>query len=214
MSADPDLGWWLSSVPPSARQITEFGTALNEATLLSVSVSTPQRGVSVTLAVLSLPEGGGPEHEDGRVRLVLSQVGRIAGSLRQGPWDDPSSLVERFPVEELPGVVESFGQQAVYGWGFLDVPDDGELAERLSFDWRAEPGGLSHNLRLFQELGDRTLVFRVWFDHLRIMTPTREDVSFDEFTAGGVRWWEAWKLRDPRTDGHGIIPAGPLPGDE
>jgi hypothetical protein len=200
------------SVPPSAQQVTDFDTALNEATLLGASVATPQRGISLTFAVLSLPEDGGPEPEDRRVRLVLSQVGRIAGSLRQGPWYAPSSLVERFSVEELSSVVESFGQQPVYGRGFLDMPDDGELDDRLSFDWRAEPGGVSHSIRLFQELGDRTLVFRVWFDHLRILTPTREDVPCDEFTAAGVRWWKAWRERDPRTDGHGIIPAGQWPG--
>ncbi len=212
--SDQDLGWWLSSVPPSAQQMREFDTALNEATLLSAYVATPQRGVSLTFAVLSLPEDGGPEPEDPRVRLVLSQVGRIAGSVRHGPWDDPSSPVERFSIEDIPGLVESFGQQPVYGGGFLNLPDDGELGDRLSFDWRAEPDGHSHNLRVFQELGDRTLVFRVWFDHLRIQTPTRQDVPFDEFTAAGVRWWKAWRERDPRTDGHGIIPAGPWPGQE
>lgn len=66
--------------------------------------------------------------------------------------------------------------------------------------------GLSHALDLFQEGYDRHLDLRIWFDELRMFTPEHEEIAFDDFAAGGVRWWDGLYANDPRTAGHGIAP--------
>ncbi len=186
--------------------------ALNEATLVGVDVSAEERRVSVTLAVLALPADSGPPPDDPRVQLILQPVGRIAASFRHGNWDDTDARVESFELDRLAEVVASFEQQAVYGWEFLDVPEEADFASwrnRLSLDWRSEPGGTEHTLDLFQEGtwdASRHLDLRFWFDELRIFGPNRLEVAFDDFTAAGVRWWDGLHSNDPRTGGHGIVP--------
>jgi hypothetical protein len=199
----------------SKKQVGDFGAALNEATLLGADVDPSARRAWLTFAVLALPEGDDPPPVDPRVRLILSPVGRIAASLRLGAWDDPDTPIEPLPVDELSEVVTSFNQQAIWGWEFLDVPDEHDFAnwsERLSLEWRSEPGGLSHTLYVFQENGtERQLAVRFWFDELRIYQPDGHEVPLDDFTAAGVRWWDGMRAHDPRTTGHGIVPAAPWP---
>lgn len=189
----------------------DLGVALNEATLVGVEVSAKERGAALTFAVLALPSGDGPPPDDPRVRLILQPVGRIAASLRHGRWDDPTAGIESFELERLEEVVASFEQQPMYGWRFLDVPDKDDFAmwaSRLSLDWRSEPGGTAHTLDLFQEWGGtRHLDLRFWFDDLRIFDRDRREVPLDEFTSAGVRWWDGLYANDPRTAGHGIVPA-------
>jgi hypothetical protein len=144
-------------------------------------------------------------------------VGRIAASLRHGNWDDQAARVERFELDELSAVVDSFGQQPVYGWRFLDVPDAewfDRRNQRFSLDWRSEPGGTAHTLDLFQEGVHepiRHLDLRIWFDGLWIVDPEIQPIAFDDFTAAGVRWWTAMREGDPRTRDQGIVPAAPWP---
>ncbi len=193
----------------SDEQVYAFGVALNEATVVAVAVDPERRAVAVTLGVLSLPEGGGPGPADPRVVLFLEPAGRIAASLRHGRWDDAAAPVEPFELGDLPGVVAGFLQLSLYGWKFLDVPADDRFArwcDRLSLDWSSEPGGLAHTLDLFQASPERILDLRVWFDGIRIFTPDGHELAFDEFTAAGLRWWDALKAGDPRTAGHGIHP--------
>jgi hypothetical protein len=198
----------------SAEQLRTFGVALNEATVIAVDVESARRAVAVTLGVLSLPTDDGPAPGDPRVVLLLEPVGRIAASLRHGRWDDADARVETFALEDLAGSVKGFEQQSIYGWQFLDVSDGDAFepwAERLSVDWRSEPGGLAHTLDLFQESAAgpaRILDLRIWFDELRIFRPDGSERAFDEFTAAGVRWWDGLKSGDPRTAGHGIASAG------
>lgn len=194
----------------SEQQVTDFGVALNEATLAGVEVAAEERWVSLTFAALALPADSGPPPEDPRVQFVLQPVGRIAASLRHGNWDDTGARVEPFELDRLTEVVASFEQQPVYGWEFLDVPEKDDFAKwrkRLSLDWRSEPGGTSHTLDLFQEWGaSRHLDLRFWFDELRIFGPDRREVAFDDFTAAGVRWWDGMYSHDSRTEGWGVVP--------
>lgn len=93
----------------------------------------------------------------------------------------------------------SFEGQDVYGWEFLDVPEEDEFAswsDRLSLDWRSQPDGLSHTLDLFQEWPSlRVLDLRFWFDELRIVASDGDEIAFDDFTAAGVRYWADWAAR-------------------
>jgi hypothetical protein len=196
----------------SAEQIHAFGVALNEASLVGVEVEAAEGSAGVTLAVLSLPPDGGPEPADRRVQLVLQPLGRVAASLRQGAWDDDDATVVPLGLDRLHAAVSGFGQQPIYGWEFLDVPEEKDFAgwrDRLSLDWRASSGGLTHTLDLFQESAEgerRHLDLRLWFDDLRIFGPDRREIAFDDFVAGGVRWWDAMYAGDARTKGHGIVP--------
>lgn len=198
----------------SPDQLREFGVALNEATLIAVEVKPELHAAAVTLGVLALPSDDGPEPADTRRVLLLGSVGRIAASLRNGRWDDADAPVETFALDGLRDVVTGFAQQTIHGWSFLDVPADETFdrwSDRLSLDWRAEPAGLTHTLDLFQGSAEgpaRHLELRIWFDELRIFEPDGTELPFDEFTAAGVRWWDALKAGDPRTAGHGIQPSG------
>jgi len=188
----------------SPEQIRDFGVALNEANLVDLEVDASARRAVVTLAVLSLPAGGGPEPADRRVQLVLARLGRIAASLRQD-----GAPVAPLGLDRLHAAVAGFGQQPIYGWEFLDVPEESGFAgwcDRLSLDWQAAPGGLSHTLDLFQGADRRRLDVRLWFDELRILGPAGTEIDLDDFTAGGVRWWDALYAGDERTRGHGIVP--------
>jgi hypothetical protein len=197
----------------SPQQVNDFGIALNEATLVGVEVEAQERWASLTFAVLALPEDDGPAPEDPRVQLIVSPVGRIAASLRHGNWDDAGAAVEPFGLERLAEVVAGFEQQPVYGWEFLDVPEERNFADwatRLSLDWVTAPGGTSHTLDLFQEWSaSRHLDVRLWFDELRLFGADRREIPLDDFTASGVRWWKAFRAGDPRTAGHGMVTLAP-----
>lgn len=202
----------------TAQQITDFGTALNEATFVGLQLISEHRGVALTFSVLALPPDDGPPSADPRVQVRVGHVGRIAASLRHGNWDDQAARVERFELDQLSVVVDSFGQQPVYGWRFLDVPDAESFdswKQRLSLDWRSEPCGTAHTLDLFQEGVTepiRHLDLRLWFDGLWIVDPDIKPIAFDDFTAAGVRWWDAMWGGDPRTRDQGIVAAAPWPG--
>lgn len=199
-------------------QIEEFGIALNEASLLGAEVDPERRMAGVTLAVLALPEGAGPARSDSRVQLMLLGVERVVASLRAGNWDDSSAEVIQFPLDALLEVVTGFNGQPIYGWEFLDVPDEKDFASwssRLSLDWVGESRGAPHTLTLFQEgtAAERHLDLRFWFESMRIFRPDGEQLALDDFTAAGRRWWDGLHAGDPRTAGHGIHP-GPFGGSD
>ena len=187
----------------------DLNVALNEATLIGAEVNVADRVAALTFAVLRLPSDDGPPPDDDRVQFILGPVGRLAASLRDGRSDDLDAPVEQFALDQLLEVVLSFKGRSVYGWEFLDRPERDNFAawsDRLSLDWRSEPGGLSHTLDLFQEGYDRHLDLRIWFDELRVFTPDCEEIALSDFAAGGVRWWDGLYANDPRTAGHGIAP--------
>ena len=185
-----------------------LGTALNEATLLGVEVDEGDRAVAVTFSVLTLPESG-PAPDDCRVQFLFSSVDRIAASLRNGTWDDADAEVVPFPISDLAAVVRGFGGEFVYGWEFFDIHDT-ELrgwGKRLSLDWTGDDNGRNHSISLFQEDGERHLDLCIWFGSFEIQTPSGDLVPLSEFCEGGRRWWDALYRDDPRTEGHGIVPA-------
>lgn len=201
-----------SVMPFSEQALSAFGVALNEATLLAVDVNPELRRAVITLVPLAAvddraAEGGDDEvvPEDPRVQLVLEPVGRVAASLRHGHWDDPRALEEPFELEELGEVVEGFGGQPVYGWEFLDVPEDDGFAaweDRLSLDWSEGDDGDAHTLDLAQALGiTRHLDLRLWFDTLRILGSDEQEVPFKVFTATIARWRDGLHGADPRATG-------------
>lgn len=193
----------------SQQQIDDFNVALNEAQLVGIEVDPLGPRAAITLAVLSLPADGGPEPEDPRVQFVLEPLGRVAASLRHGRWDDESARIEHFKLEQLADVVSARGQLPIYGWEFLDVPAEKDFdgwRDRLSLDWTTNDDvGQTHTLDLFQE-DQPHLDLRLWFDEIQIFDPARQLIAFDDFTAAGVRWWDALYAGDPRTQAHGIVP--------
>jgi hypothetical protein len=191
---------------------TELGVALNEADLLGVEVDPSRRLGGATFRVLTLPVNGLPP-DDRRVQMLFRPVGRVAASLRDGRWDNPSAPVVPFSLGELLGVVQSFNGQPIYGWEFFDRHEK-ELAkwgDRLSLDWRAGDDGQSRSISVFQESGggpERHLDLCVWFDELEVRTPSGDPIPLEDLAAGGRRWWGGLHSGDSRTAGHGIFPGG------
>ena len=177
----------------SDQQLSAFGVALNEATLLAVEVNPELRRAVVTI---ELPVAGTDltidgrltaDADDRRMQLVLEPIGRVAASLRHGHWDDPRALEEPLELEQLEEVVADFDGAPIYGWEFIDVDDDegfDRWYDRLSFDWSTGDDGTDHTLDLSQAHGvTRHLDLRLWFDVLTMFGPGEHQVSLKAFLA-------------------------------
>jgi hypothetical protein len=187
-----------------------LNVALNEATWAAISVDTTVRQARLLLDVLSFPAGGGTTG-DSRVVVAVNQVGRVAASLRMGWWNDDAAEVIPLEVAGLDATVRSFGGCPIYGWQFIDPPEDSwsSWRGRLSLDARLGPGESPHVVDLFQEGGSaqpRHLDLRIWFTQIRITTLDDRDIPLPEFIASGVRWWDALYAGDARARGKGICP--------
>jgi len=204
---DPGLST-IQSVEISEDLRAGINRALNEADLMAVRVADDGSEATVVLRVLTLPRDG-PEPGD-RVRYLRCRpIGRVAASLRHGRWDDKSARVEHISPDQFSAVVASSVSQ-LYGWHFLDPPEDSwkhwrkRLSLDLSFRERSD-----HVFEFFKDnLSDpvRHLDFRIWFDELEVFDQRSESISLQSFADGGTRWWDALYAGDPRTQGHGIRP--------
>jgi hypothetical protein len=188
-----------------------MNVALNESEWLDCAVEAPTRQGRFTFRVLTLALDG-EEPADRVVSLVLGGVTRVAASLRLGRWDDEQARVEPFTLDELSAVVRSFNGLPIYGWEFIDPPEESwsTWSTRLSLDQRWNPSDSSHVLDVFQAGGpgpERHLDLRIWFGDLSVSARDGAPITLDEFAAGGVRWWDALYAGDPATWGHGIVPA-------
>jgi hypothetical protein len=195
----------------TAEQIDGLGVALNEATIIEVLLNTENFVSVVRASVLTLPEDAYAPEPNPYVQIALRPTGRIAASLRLGDWDDEEAPVEPFEIEHLSEIVSRVCGFPIYGWEFVDVPEDKGFApwsDRLSLDWRSGvEGGLSHSLTLFQEGGGREwLDLRIWFDELGVFDSEGEQMPTDEFIAGGKRWWDAFYADDPRVADENMAP--------
>ena len=63
-------------------------------------------------------------------------------------------------------------------------------------------------MSLSQEGTEAHLGLCIWFDSFEVRTVAGKLISLEEFCDGGRRWWDAMYAGDPRTRGHGIVPAG------
>lgn len=191
--------------------LSDLDIALNEAEWHNARVRTDIAEAMLDFRVLTLPESGSePDHNGRVVRLRLTQVGRVIASLRHGRWDDLTADVEQFSLEALNDVVNSFGAQPIYGWHFFDTPAAGseEWSNRLSLDVRIDSGRSVHALYLFQESlvsPRRHLDFEIWFNGIAAYDFATNPIPLLDVAAGGIRWWDAFNARDPRTDGHGMV---------
>ena len=131
--------------------------------------------------------------------LVLQPVGRIAGSLRHGQWDDPHVQPQELPLNRLESTVRTFGSQPIYGMNFFDAPDKyfDDWSAKVSLDQWLPPRGTSHTLRYF--LDDTTparhLDVQLWFDSLEIYDDHGSQLSLDVVAAAGEAWWAAFGTR-------------------
>jgi hypothetical protein len=186
--------------------------SLNEATLLNAEVDPAGLWATIALRVLTLP--GGEETsppEDAQVQVTLQPVGRVAASLRLGRWNDTVAPVQPFTLDQLPEIVQGFDFEEIYGWEFIDIPDEEfrGWSDRLSLDFQSGSDAQSHTLDLFQDDGNRFLQLRIWFDDLNIRNSRGAIVPLDDFIAGGKRWWDAMYSGDSRTAESLIFPLKP-----
>jgi hypothetical protein len=187
-----------------------LNVALNEATWAAMDVDVTARRARLLLDVLSLPPEGA-ERAGSRVVVAVNRVSRIAASLRMGRWDDEAAEVIPLAVCDLDATVRSFGGCPIYGWQFIDPPQESWLnwRDRLSLDARLDPEESPHVIDLFQKGGSaqpRHLDLRVWFEQIRITTHDGRGIPLPDFIASGVRWWDGLYAGDTRTSGHGIFP--------
>jgi hypothetical protein len=201
--------------PLTADLLAGLDVALNESELHDVVVDVGRGEALVLVSVLTLPEEG-PEPADRRRLLHLLGVTQVTASLRHGRWDDDSAPVEPFALDELSDMVRSFQGQPIYGWEFFDAPSAGwdRVRDRRSLQATLGTGTPAHTLDLFQESAAgpvRHFQLRLGFDELVAYDDERNQVPLAEMAAGGRRWWDAMYAHDPRTLGHGIVPAAPGP---
>lgn len=179
-----------------------LNAALSEATCLGLQANTAKRTVQLALEVLTLPESG-PIPPDRRVTLILHGVSRVAASLRMQKWDDVEPRVLPLDLDGLPNAVASFGGSALHGWEFLDLPDSSwaHWSSLLSFDTELSPAPAPHVIELTQQEGVNPLELdvRVWFTSLSVLGADAKPIPVPTFVDGGVRWWAAHDIGDPRT---------------
>lgn len=185
--------------------------AFNEADLLGVEVSEPDKAVAVTLRLLTLDENAQSSPEDSRVSLRLTGVSRVCASHRMGRWDDKNAVVIPFGVSDLLSTVVSFGGHSIYGWEFFNCKSDfKQWKKRTSLDLRLSRKKSKHTISLFQEShgedNNRHLDICIWFDDLYFQDGDRQRVDSSRVIAGGKRWWDALYSKDPRSQGEGIFP--------
>lgn len=189
--------------------------ALNEADFCDIRINERTGEVQLLFVVLTVPEEG-PEPDDRRVVLTCRSTSRIVASLRNGVFDDEKAEVVPLELADLPSTVRSFGSQPIYGWEFIDVPDQGANVwrERASIDFPVGHGNGEHSIDLFQQSAvgpSRHLDLRIEFDDLSATDANGDDLPLEELAAGGRRWWAALREGDPRVAGHGITAAGTSP---
>jgi hypothetical protein len=187
-----------------------LNVALNEATWGGISVNADARQACLLLDVLSLPADGGIA-ADNPVVVTVNRVSRIAASLRMGWWNDATAPVVPLELADLDATVRSFGGCPVYGWEFIDPPEESwsNWRDRLSVDACLDEQESPHVIYLFQEGGSarpRHLDLRIWFEQIRITRRDERDIPLHEFIASGVRWWGGLHSGDARTSGKGIFP--------
>jgi hypothetical protein len=188
-----------------------LNVALNEATWAAISMDTTARHARLLLHVLSLPPDDVTTAGSSGVVVALNRVSRIAASLRMGSWNDGTAEVVPLDLADLDAAVRSFGGCPIYGWQFIDPPEESwaNWRDRLSVDARLDREESPHVIDLFQEGGSaqpRHLDLRIWFAQIRIITRDDRDIALPEFIAAGVRWWDGLHSGDPRTRGKGIFP--------
>jgi hypothetical protein len=187
-----------------------LNVALNEATWAAIDVDVAGRRARLMFDVLSLPPDG-PASADSHVIVAVNLVSRIAASLRMGWWDDEAAQIVPLEVADLDATVRGFGGCAIYGWEFIDPPEESwrHWRDRLSVDVRLDQHESPHVIELFQHGGParpRHLDLRIWFEQIQISTLDGSDIPVPEFIASGVRWWDGLYSGDPRTSGKGIVP--------
>ncbi len=193
----------------SEEQRLGLNTALSEATCLGLEVDEANAVVRVSLEVLALPESG-PPSTDRTFTLTLSGVGRIAASLRSQNWNQTEPMVEPLELSALATAVNSFGGAHLHGWEFIDLPESSwtQWGDLLSLDTTLSPDAAPHVLELSQEEGasPRELDLRVWFRAVGIRDLAGNAIPLQDFIDGGVRWWTAHDVGDPRTKSEDVAP--------
>ncbi|MFC3963836.1 hypothetical protein [Nocardia jiangsuensis] len=194
--------------------IAGLNTALAEAVCLGSAFDPDGRTLCLELEVLRLPEtrsGVTADGRDGRVRLTLRGVGRVAASLRAQRWNHVDADILPLTPDTIDQAIKSFGGGRLHGWEFVDVDDSGWSLwrELLSFDAVLDPERPgAHVFEFSQEEGvdPRELDVRVWFDELSVQDATGAEISAAHFVADGRRWWAAHDAGDPRAVRPGIAP--------
>jgi hypothetical protein len=186
-----------------------LNVALNEAAWLAADVDTAVRRARLLLDVLSLPADTALSAAS-RVIIAVNRVSRVAASLRMGWWNDEAAAVIPLQVADLDTTVRSFGGCPIYGWEFIDPPEESwsNWDHRLSVDARLDQCESPHVIDLFQEGGgeQRHLDVRIWFEQIQITAHDGREISISDFVASGIRWWDGMYSGDPRTGGQGIYP--------
>jgi hypothetical protein len=177
-------------------RVSGLNMAFNEARFLALDFDPLRRSAIAEFSVLALPEQADAPSET-PVALRMSPVGRISACYVDSPGN-----VSSLRIDQLAGLVASFGGRPVYGWEFFDPPASNidEWSGRLSLDFRTGLPGMSHNLHLFQDADDRSLDLCLWFDELEVQGSR----TIEDLIAGGKRWWDAVGAGDPRTVRSGI----------
>jgi hypothetical protein len=146
------------------------------------------------------------------VKLSEAEVRGLNVALNEAVWLGLSLDVE--------------GRRAGATLAVLSLPESGpphddrrvQLEERdpvaqwrqpLSLDLWLDPKACAISLDLHHD-SDDFLAVRLWFDELRIFTPTWKEIDLAAFIESGKRWWDGLDTGNPRTEGFGIYPLKPF----
>ena len=190
------------------QQLEGINLAIDEAQLLDLEIDLLLKSARTTLQVFCISENG-QVPIDRKVAVHLKSISRISASLRHYDKNDKYLKTEKFDINDFEKIVKSFGGASVYGSNFIRPGNESlpSWAENVSLELSLGDDEGDYMIDLFQWDNSRKLDFRIWFNELKITKASNEqEISINEFIAGGKRWWEAFNKNDPRTQGFGMFP--------
>lgn len=140
------------------------------------------------------------------VTVSLSDVSRIAASLRRGEYLDRSAPVASFGIDSLDSIMQGFWPGAIFGH-FIDAdPTDAAWRDRLSLDIQRSAHGGSHTFSLWNANPEWAFDLIIWFDHLAVFDTGGAELDLDRLIAGGDQFAKAVHEDHPSTAQSGIVP--------
>ncbi len=170
-----------------------IGLALNEATLHDIQLDKKNSIVTCVFSLITLDKYGKLPDEN-RFQFVFKPVGRFIASYKKKNDVDKQVELVAFEPEGISDVIQSFEEQQLYGWDFVNVEEEffDKWKDELSFDHSVSAEvGMANTIYLFKEGWKRDIVIRIWFDDFEIFNSKNEQVQLEEFLENGKRGWNA-----------------------
>jgi hypothetical protein len=165
--------------------------ALNEAIIIGLDFDEERQTVYVTFCPIAIQQDG-TIPSDNRFLFAFRNVGRLASSLTL----EPDTTAIKFKSNELGAKVSEFKNESIYGWEFIDNPEEivfKQWKDNVSFDTVINDSCINqHTIDLFQEdkYSKKSIDIRIWFENIEIFDSDSKLLDVQTFIDNGKRGWD------------------------